>query len=516
MAQSLHKTNRPPSGVAAAKPPELPITRELTPPGGRERTTGQDAPGKKGMNLQRLSLLVVEDEQSLARLWAGELERLVEATLAHTLQEARSKLRGRAYDVMLLDLQLPDGDGLELLKEVATRGDDTSVIILTGNAGLDSAIQALRFGAYDYLTKPCRLVELEQVLERLALQQALRNENQALRQQITATQRKAPALIGSGEALARVRTLIERVAPTNASVLITGETGTGKEVAARMVHARSSRRDNAFVPVNCAALPRELAESELFGHRKGAFTGADRDHRGLVAAAAGGTLFLDEIGDLPLEMQAKFLRLLESAEARRIGDTEPYRTDVRIVAATNRDLRKDVAAGRFRQDLFYRLATFELALPALREILDDLPAIADHLLDSIVVPTATAVRFSPQAIAAMKRYPWPGNVRELRNVVERAKILCDQQEVLAEHVNLPVTPKEDGAAGVAPTGTIAEVEWVMIETALRQHGGNKTAAAKSLGISLRTLYNKLDARAEGRGDRRSEPSAFDPRDANAS
>ena len=465
------------------------------------------------MAANRMSLLVVEDEQPLARLWASELDRLAETTLAHTIGEARSKLRGRAFDVMLLDLNLPDGSGLDLLREVTARADDTAVIILTGNADLNSAIQALRHGAYDYLQKPCRIVELEQQLERIAVQLKLRDENQVLRQEIASTQRTAVELIGDSPALAQVKKLIARVAPTNASVLITGETGTGKEVAARMVHAQSNRREAPFVPVNCAALPRELAESELFGHRKGAFTGADRDHRGLVLAASGGTLFLDEIGDLPLEMQAKFLRLLESSEARRVGDTEAYRTDVRIVAATNRDLRKDVGAKRFREDLYFRLATFEMSLPSLRVIPSDLPRIAQHLLVSIGVQGAAATGFSPAAIEAMKAYAWPGNVRELRNVVERAKILCDGPEVLPEHLNLPAPLADDtraahGASSAPSAGrTIAEVEWAMIQDALRLHGGNKTAAAKRLGISLRTLYNKLEARTTGASARRETADA---------
>jgi DNA-binding NtrC family response regulator len=442
------------------------------------------------MTANRLSLLVVEDERPLARLWATELDHLVEATLAHSLEEARGKLRGRAFDAILLDLQLPDGHGLDLLREMRSRGEETAVIILTGNADLNSAIGALRMGAYDYLIKPCRMVELEQHLERLAGELRLHDENRALRQQVLARQ-GAPQLIGHSEALDQVRALIARVAPTQTSVLIHGETGSGKEVAARMIHLHSDRRQAPFVPVNCAALPHELAESELFGHRRGAFTGADRDHRGLVLAASGGTLFLDEVGDLPLETQAKFLRLLESGEARRVGDTEPYRTDVRVVAATNRDLRRDAASGRFRQDLYYRLSAFEIRLPALREIRQDIPVIAEHLLGSIAVPRSSAVRFSETALRALMGYDWPGNVRELRNVVERAKILCDGEEVGPEHLNLPAPPEPQEM----PT-RIADAEWQMIQQALRKHGGNKTAAARELGISLRTLYNRIEARSK--------------------
>lgn len=481
-----------------------------TPPGANDADGAETYSPSTQRVAHRLSLLVVEDERPLARLWATELDQLVDATLAHTLEEARAKLRGKAFDVMLLDLQLPDGHGLDLLKEVTDRGDETAVIILTGNADLNSAIQALRYGAYDYLIKPCRIVELEQHLERIAQQLRLRDENLALKQQVL-SQRTSAELIGNSPLLAAVKKLIARVAPTNASVLITGETGTGKEVAARMIHAASARRDSAFVPVNCAALPRDLAESELFGHRKGAFTGADRDHRGLVLAATGGTLFLDEIGDLPLETQAKFLRLLESNEARRVGETEAYKTDVRVVAATNRDLRKDVAASRFRQDLFYRLATFEIHLPSLRQVPEDIPAIAEHLLLSTPVQGASAQRFSEVALRELAAYSWPGNVRELRNVVERAKILCDQTEVAPEHLNLPAIHEvrepssPGGTLRCGPETTIAQMEWRMIQEALRKNGGNKTAAAKMLGISLRTLYNKLDVRPD---DAREGPPGF--------
>ena len=447
------------------------------------------------MKPQRLSLLIVEDERPLARLWVMELGDLVEATLAHSVTEGREKLKGRGYDAVLLDLHLPDGNGLELLRELNQRSDDSAVIILTGNADLDSAIQALRLGAYDYLVKPCKIEELEQRLRRISRERTLANENIALRQQLRTQRIDSLELIGSSAPMAEVKKLIARVAPSDASVLIHGETGTGKEVAARLIHANSGRREQAFVPLNCAALPRELAESELFGHRKGAFTGADRDHRGLVQAAAGGTLFLDEVGDLPLDVQAKFLRLLESKEGRRVGDSEPYRTDVRVIAATHQDLRQDVTSGKFRQDLFYRLATFELKLPPLRQISDDLPVIAQHLLQNSTVRNSQAVRFGSKALAAMSDYSWPGNVRELRNVIERATILCDGPEIGPEHLNLPGGGGVERPSAPIVTGNLAEMEWQMIENSLRIHGGNKTAAARSLGISLRTLYNKLEAKA---------------------
>lgn len=451
--------------------------------------------GRKNL-LSRISLLVVEDEQPLARLWANELDRLVEATLAFSVAEARGKLNSRAYDAVLLDLNLPDGSGLDLLREISEKDDDTAVIILTANADLNSAIQAVRYGAYDYLIKPCRVVELEQQLERIVDQRRLRDENAVLKRQ-AAPLRAQMDLIGESPALEEVRRLVAKVAPSLASVLITGETGTGKEVTARMIHNLSTRKNGPFIPVNCAALPRELAESELFGHRKGAFTGADRDHRGLVLAGTGGTLLLDEIGDLPLESQAKFLRLLESNEARRVGDTESYRTDIRVIAATNRDLRKDVAAGRFRQDLFYRLATFEINLPPLRSMTGDIAVIARHILSSVTISNAVGKKFSDASFDVLKRYSWPGNVRELRNIIERAVILCDMPAIEPEFLNLPSAGANIPIAAPETTPnaaemTIDEMKWKMIKETLERHGGNKTAAAKALGISLRTLYNHLE------------------------
>jgi len=441
------------------------------------------------MAARRINLLIVEDEQQLARLWSNELAHKADITAVHTLEDARRRMRAAPFDVVFLDLRLPDGDGLDLLREINERNEDTAVVILTGNADLDSAIGAVRYGAYDYLRKPSSLVEMEQVLDRIIQQMRLRDENEALRRQLL-SHGISDALVGSSPAMENVRRLIARVAPTNTVVLVTGETGTGKEVASRLIHSQSMRKDGPFVPVNCAAMPRELAESELFGHRKGAFTSADRDHRGLILAATGGTLFLDEIGDLALDLQAKFLRVLESGEARRVGDDEPYRTDARIIAATNRDLRAETAAGRFRQDLYYRLSAFEIHMPALREIPEDIAPIAVHLLAAVNVPGARARRFSEAALTALRSYSWPGNVRELRNVVERAKILCDGEEIMPQHLNLPAACGARVAEHVVPS-TIAEMERVMIERAMRMHGGNKRAAAAALGISLRTLYNRL-------------------------
>ena len=442
---------------------------------------------------QRLSMLVVEDERSLARLWAIELGDLVESTLSHSLADARLKLNSRAFDVVLLDLRLPDGDGIELLRELHDRGDKSAVIILTGFADVDSAIEALRLGAFDIITKPCKISDIEKRLHRIASEHSVENQNISLSRQLRTMHIDPSQLIGSSPALADVRKLIGRCAPGNAAVLITGETGTGKEIAARMVHSNSNRSGNLFVPVNCSSLDKASADSEIFGHRKGAFPGAETDMRGLVQTAAGGTLFLDEIADLSLEVQSKFLRLVETREGRRAGDSESYHADVRIIAGTHKDLRKEVAAGRFREELYYRLAGFELKMPPLRTIPDDIVPIAMHLLEVTSGSNSKAVRLSPAAISAMRYYSWPGNVRELRNAIERARILCEAEEITPEHLNLPTsyTPSRSSQE----SGTLASMEWGMIQDALLVNAGNKTAAARKLGISLRTLYNKLEAKA---------------------
>lgn len=448
------------------------------------------------MAVTRLKLLVVEDERALARLWAEELAGQAEATLAHSVADARAAVSAakRPFDVILLDLRLPDGNGLDFFEFLLDRGEDhPPVIILTGNADVDSAVRALRLGAFDYLTKPCKIGDIERLLDRVR-QRA--SAGGPARPASPAVSPAGKQLVGDSPALAEVRRLIARVAPSDASVLVQGETGTGKDVVASTLHAASRRGAGPFVPVNCAALPKDLAESELFGHVKGAFTGADRDHPGLVQTAAGGTLFLDEIGDLPLDLQAKLLRLLENNEARRVGDTRPYRTDIRVVAATHKDLRAAADSGRFRADLYYRLSTFQIRLPSLRDIPADLPGIARHLLSTIPLGPHASRSLSGEALARLASHPWPGNVRELRNVLERAALLSDSDEIGPDAIDLSHHPAPIPATPPGGAATIAEMELAMIRQALAAHGGNKTAAARALGISLRTLYNKLELLAK--------------------
>ena len=465
------------------------------------------------MSSHRLSLLVVEDERALSRLWTAELGDLVEGTLAHSLADARVRLQGRTFDAILLDLHLPDGNGLELLRELREQGDRAAVIILTGNADLDSAIRALQLGAFDFMVKPFKTAELEQRLTRVARELKLANENLALRQQLRTRRVDSLELIGTSPALADIRKLIARAAPAEASILIEGETGTGKEIAARLIHANSARRDAPFVPVNCAALPRELADSEVFGHRKGA-AGTQSDHRGLAQAAAGGTLFLDEVGDLPLDVQVKLLRVLQEREFERVGGTETIKSDVRVISATHRDLESLIAEGKFREDLYYRLNVFPITLPPLRDRLDDLPRLVEHFVAKFNRVTGKSVRgFEPAAIGALSAYHWPGNVRELENVVERAIIVARGPDVQAADLDFGRRAQLSAAAasaapsaflatglGAASPGGVAtrplqarlqEQEKNEIVAAIERNAGNIAGAARALGINRSTLYYRL-------------------------
>jgi two-component system NtrC family response regulator len=299
-------------------------------------------------------------------------------------------------------------------------------------------------------------------------------------------------LVGSNEAMGRVRQLISKVAPTGSTVLILGETGTGKELVARALHEQSARSDKPFVPVNCGALPETLIESELFGHRKGAFTGADEHRVGLFEVAHGGTIFLDEIGELPKSMQAKLLRVLESGEIRRIGDNESRQIDVRVICATHRNLSEMVEEGEFREDLMYRINTFEIQLPPLRLRMDDIPELADHLYRRFRPATPLACElFTPEALTALKSHTWPGNVRELANVIEHATILCDEPPITPEHLPRMLNARSVRFPELGPI-SLRDLEMEAIHQALDRHEGNKAVAAEELGVSLKTLYNKLN------------------------
>ncbi|MEZ6102006.1 MAG: sigma-54 dependent transcriptional regulator [Pirellulaceae bacterium] len=433
--------------------------------------------------------MFADDEPSLQELMRVELPGMGhEVTVCPDGLTAVASLEMNTYDCIIVDLDMPGLNGMEVIAKAKQMSPDTEAVVLTGKSSMTTAIQALRHGAFDYLSKPCKFVEIEALLQRVSQKRELTNKCRALQRKVVQLEGE-PRLIGQSRAVERVRELIARVAPTNSTVLILGETGTGKELAARAVHEQSQRANGPFVAINCGALPETLIESELFGHRKGAFTGAD-DHRvGLFEVAHGGTLFLDEIGELPKSMQAKLLRVLESGEIRRVGDNVAFQVDARIVCATHRDLTEMVDAELFREDLMFRINTFEIRLPPLRERIDDIPELAEHLLRRFRKQGPNNIApFSPDAIDALLCHEWPGNVRQLANVIEHATILCDDFPITAEHL-----PRLSYAKRVhVGVKTLRELELDAIHEALERNDGNKQRAADELGVSVKTLYNKLN------------------------
>jgi len=410
---------------------------------------------------------------------------------------AVAALERTSYDCILVDLDMPGLGGIEVIARAKELSGDTEAVVLTGKSSLETAIAALRHGAFDYLTKPCRLVELQSVLQRVAEKRELTNKYRALKQRLERLEGSSD-LIGDSQPMRAVCALIAKVAPTDSTVLICGETGTGKELVARALHDQSFRAAMPFVPVNCGALPENLIESELFGHRKGSFTGADEHRVGLLEVASGGTLFLDEIGELPKAMQAKLLRFLESGEVRRVGENDSFTCDVRVVCATHRKLDEMVAGGEFREDLWYRVNTFEIYLPPLRDRMEDIPILARHLAKRF----CPSIRpddevFTPEAMAVLAEHCWPGNVRELANVIEHAVILCERLPVSVEHLPLRLATRRLHCPppGATSGQTLRDLEMRAIYEALDRCGGNKPKAAAELGISLKTLYNRLNQAA---------------------
>jgi DNA-binding NtrC family response regulator len=452
-----------------------------------------------------LRILFADDEAHLRDLMQMELPRLGhEVTVCADGASAIRSLEKGSYDVALLDVRMPGLTGIEVLGKIRQLSPETQVVILTGHATVDTAVQALRLGAFDYLTKPCKWAELEVILNRVAERRDLSNKATALETRLKAAE-GTPTLIGETPSMLAVRRLIETIAPTDASVMILGETGTGKELIARNLHDKSRRANHSFIPVNCGALPENLVESELFGHRKGSFTGADTNRKGLFEVANGGTLFLDEVGELDKSVQVKLLRFLESGEIRRVGENDPFRVDVRVLCATNRDLREMIEAEQFREDLFFRINTFEIHLPPLRERKADIAPLARHMLTRYASrrggPEAV---LSPEAIAALTAHDWPGNIRELANAIERAMILAGSGPIGIEHLPTQAPARRSSATAPSPavagphfqipegSPTLRDIEMKYIQVILEKHNGNKPAASRELGISLKTLYNKIN------------------------
>ena len=458
-----------------------------------------------------LRILFADDEAHLRDLMQMELPRIGhEVTVCPDGVAAVKALEKGTYDVALLDIKMPGLTGIEVLAKVRQASPDTAVIIMTGHATVDTAVQALRLGAFDYLTKPCKWAELEVLLSRVAERRDLTNKATAFETRLKAVE-GTPLLVGETPGMLAIKRQIEMVAPTDAGVLILGETGTGKELIARNLHDKSRRAGHAFIPVNCGALPDNLVESELFGHRKGAFTGADANRKGLFEVANGGTLFLDEVGELDKSVQVKLLRFLESGEIRRVGENDPFRVDVRVVCATHRDLREMIETDAFREDLFFRINMFEIVLPPLRERKADVPALARHMIKRYNSKrSGQDIDLTDDAIEALQDHDWPGNIRELANAIERASILSCGGDIRAEHLPTPggnyssrrATPTTHSASPSAPSGphfaipdgapTLRDIEMKFIQTVLEKHNGNKPAAAKELGIALKTLYNKIN------------------------
>ena len=440
--------------------------------------------------------MFADDERSLQELMKLELPRLGHTvTVCPDGLTAVAALDKNTYDCILVDLDMPGKDGISVIAHCKETSPETETVVLTGKSSMETAIAALRHGAFDYLTKPCKLIEIQALLNRVAEKRQLTQKFRALQHQVLRLE-GAPQLIGGTPAMQKVKVLIEKVAPTNSTVLILGETGTGKELVARALHDNSTRADNPFVAINCGALPETLIESELFGHRKGAFTGAD-DHRvGLFEVAHGGTIFLDEIGELPKSMQAKLLRVLESGEIRRVGENKPVTVDVRVVCATHRDLPTMVAEEEFREDLMYRINTFEINLPPLRERIEDVPELALHLLRRF--RRGAEAQLADDAVEALRGHVWPGNVRELANVVEHATILCDSGPIRREHLPQHFDSRQLQGAARQRRGviTLRELEMEAIHEALERNEGSKPRAAEQLGVSLKTLYNKLNSATE--------------------
>jgi DNA-binding NtrC family response regulator len=453
-----------------------------------------------------LRVLFVDDERSLQEFMRSELPRLGhEVTVCADGREAFKVLEKSKFAAAILDLRMPGITGIDVLQRLKEISPDTEAVIMTGHATEETAIAAINLGAFRYMRKPCKLAEIEIILRQVAEKRELQNKSLALQTRVKAAEGPT-LLLGRSPKMIEVQSFITRVAPTDSTVLILGETGTGKELAARTIWQQSRRAEMSFVPVNCGALAEHLVESELFGHRKGAFTGADRDHKGLFEVASGGTLFLDEIGELSKNIQVKLLRFLESGEIRRVGDTEPFRTDVRVVCATNRDLRTMVGDEEFREDLYFRINTFEFRLPALRDRRSDIPDLARHLLARAAKKPMEQVAdlLTAEAIDVLLDHDWKGNVRELVNVMEYAHLLSGGGSILPEHLpqhirnsgSPPTLSLVDHAPAVAARSssarTLEDVKMEYIQLVLQKHEGHKPAAASELGISLKTLYNMIN------------------------
>jgi DNA-binding NtrC family response regulator len=450
-------------------------------------------------------ILVIDDEPALRQILGRVLDDAgYYVELASGVEEGIERLSRGDIDVALCDIRMPDGNGIDVLRRTRSAGIDTVFVMISAIASVESAVEALRAGAFDYMVKPVRNEELLYRLARIESMRGLREENLALRKAVS--DKGTPHFHFRSPAMLDVARLVDKVAPTSSTVLIVGESGTGKGVLAQTIHQKSQRSEKSFIAVNCSAIPEHLLESEFFGHTKGAFTGADKPRRGLFLAADGGTLFLDEVGELPLPMQTKLLHAIEDKHVRAVGSEQARNVDVRIIAATNRDLAAMVAQGTFRGDLFFRLSMFQIAIPPLRENKADIGALVQFLMQKGRGESgARAMDLDPEAEAYLLAYSWPGNVRELDNVINRARIVAENDSISV--ADLPaalvgaVDPKVAKPPDLAAEGSLREqlqrIETEIITRAVGAAQGDRRLVAQRLGISLSSLYRKLGEQSQG-------------------
>lgn len=446
---------------------------------------------------RRKKILVIDDEENMRHFLRSLLEKEgYEVVTAGDGREALALLADQECDIILCDLRMPGMDGLAFLEAAIQRNISAPIITMSAYGTIDLALETMKRGAYDYISKPFKPPEIVLVLKKAEERERLRRENLILRREVQ-TRYGLENIIGTSKEITAVLETVKKIAPFKSSVLITGESGTGKELVAKAIHYNSPRRDKTFLAVNCGAIPESLLESELFGHKKGAFTGAIRDRKGLFEEADEGTLFLDEIGELPLNLQVKLLRALQESEIRRVGDDHAIPIDVRVIAATSKDIGQETAQGRFREDLYYRLNVLPLHIPPLRQRRDDIPLLVDHFIKKYNASHSLRCRgITPEALRALVGYTWPGNVRELENVIERALILADTDridlKVLPEHiVSGKICPVVTPEGDLSLKQNIRRVEEDLIRKALIKTRGNKTKAAKLLEISYPSLLSKI-------------------------
>lgn len=444
-------------------------------------------------------ILVVEDEtaarnalRELVGSWGFTVE------VAGDGQSALQLVQSYSPDIVLLDLRLPRKDGISVLRALREDGLDTAVVVVSGEGDIPDAVAAIKLGAYDYLTKPVDIAHLKLVLKNLVAHLSIKEENLRLRRRLLYAGELGSG-IGESTAMRRVMSMVEQFAPSSASIILLGESGTGKEFVAKTIHQLSPRCDGPYVAINCAALPDTLMESELFGHERGAFTGAERRREGCFELAKGGTLLLDEIAEMKVELQAKLLRVLEERKFRRLGGTSEVEADVRVIAASNRNLEAAIREGKFREDLFFRLNVFSIVLPPLRQRIDDLPLLAGQFLHELSQANGKSIGgIADECLATMMAYDWPGNIRELRNAIERAVVVCNGPQLTS--ADLPVMAKGRASSAVGRGASfevllgasLDQVERELVERTMSFVDGNKTRAAEILGVSLKTLYNRLE------------------------